>query len=140
MKNFYFFIIIFLFCGIGGSAIGSENKKEVATGEAYFDMATGHQYIKNSENTYAEYSQRGKLLRTDVPNTQPHLAKSKYITEMDHQSYLVYEKNITGGTNQQILPASSKHPEGWRCRQIVSGVKKPYKAEKMGLGYTRAAE
>ncbi len=140
MKNLFCFIIIFLFCGISGSAIGFEGTKNIATGEAYFDMATGHQYIKNSETTYAEYSQRGKLLRTDVPNTQPHLAKSKYITKMNHQSYLVYEKNLTGGITQQILPASNKHPDGWRCKQIVSGVKKPYKSEKIGLGYTKAKE
>ncbi len=133
MKNLFCFFIIFLFCGIGGSTIGFEGTKEVAKGEAYFDMATGHRYVKYSETTYAEYSKDGKLLRTDVPNTQPHLNKSKYITEMHNRSYLVYEKNLPEGIAQQILPASYDHPEGWKCKQIMSGVKKPYKSEKTGL-------
>ena len=133
MKNLFCFIIILLFCGIGGSAIGSESTIDMALGDAYFDMATGHRYIKNSNTTYAEYSQRGTLLRTDVPNTQPHLVKSRYITQMDQDSYLVYEKNLTQGIVQQILPASSKHPEGWRCKQVMSlsaeGYEKPGQEE-----------
>jgi len=140
MKKLFYFIIILMFFGIINSAIGFESTKNIATGEAYFDMATGHQYIKNSDNSYSEYSQRGKLLRTDVPNTQPHLSKSKYITEMDLDSYLVYEKNIAEETVQRILPAADKHPEGWKCKQIVSAVKKPYRSESIGLGYTKAEE
>lgn len=134
MKNLiYFIIIVLLSYGIGGSAIGSESTMGMVTGGAYFDMATGHRYIKNTNTTYAEYSQRGVLLRIDVPNTQPHLVKSRYITQIDHDSYLVYEKNLTRGTAQQILPASSKHPEGWRCKQVMSlsaeGYEKPGQEE-----------
>ena len=81
-------------------------------------------YIKNSNTTYAEYSKRGELLRTDVPNTQPHLAKSNYINELTHESYLVYEKTLSEGIVQQILPALGKHPEGWRCEEVL-----PFSAE-----------
>jgi hypothetical protein len=119
MKKLFCFIIIFLFWGINTAAIGAESTKNMAMGEAYFDVATGHRYIKNSNTTYAEYSKRGKLLRTDVPNTQPHLAKSNYITELTHESYLVYEKYLNEGVVQQVLLASDKHPEGWRCEAIL---------------------
>ena len=119
MKKLFCFIFIFLFWGINTAAIGVESAKDIAMGDAYFDVATGHRYIKNSNTTYAEYSKKGKLLRTDVPNTQPHLAKSKYITELTNESYLVYEKKLTEGIVQQILPASNKHPEGWRCEEIM---------------------
>ncbi len=119
MKKLFCFIIIFLFWGINTAAIGAESTKDMAMGEAYFDVATGHRYIKNSNTTYAEYSKRGKLLRTDVPNTQPHLAKSNYINELTHESYLVYEKYLSEGIVQQVLLASDKHPEGWRCEEIL---------------------
>jgi hypothetical protein len=119
MKKLFCFIIIFLFWGINTAAIGAENKKDMAMGEAYFDVATGHRYIKNSNTTYAEYSKRGRLLRTDVPNTQPHLVKSNYITELTHESYLVYERYLSEGIVQQVLLASDKHPEGWRCKEIL---------------------
>ena len=118
MKTLFCFIVIFLVLGIN-IAIGAENTKVIAKGDVYFDEATGHRYIKNSTTTYAEYSQKGKLLRTDVPNTQPHLAKSKYITELPNESYLVYERNLTEGIVQQILPVSNKHPEGWRCKEML---------------------
>jgi hypothetical protein len=133
MKKLICFIIVFWFCGINVSAIGFESKKQLVVGDTYFDTATGHRYVKNSETTYAEYSKKGKCLRTDVPNTQPHLAKSRYIIEMDNESYLVYEKYLSGGIVQQILPASSKHPEGWRCKQVMSlsaeGYEKPSQKE-----------
>jgi hypothetical protein len=119
MKKLFCFIVIFLFWGINTAAIGAEGTKDMAMGEAYFDVATGHRYIKNSNTTYAEYSKRGKLLRTDVPSTQPHLAKSNYITELTHESYLVYERYLSEGIVQQVLLASDKHPEGWRCKEIL---------------------
>jgi hypothetical protein len=100
-------------------------------GEAYFDVATGHRYIKNSDTTYAEFSKKGKLLRTNVPNTQPHLVNSKYITELTHESYLVYEKNSAEGITQQILPATTRHPEGWRCKEILPLSAEAY--EKSGI-------
>jgi hypothetical protein len=131
MKKLFCFIIIFLFWGINTTAIGFENTKDMAMADAYFDVATGHRYIKNSSATYAEYFKKGKLLRTDVPNTQPHLVKSKYITELTNESYLVYEKNLTEGIVQQILPASNKHPEGWRCQEIIPLSAEAY--EKSGI-------
>ncbi|MCP4721890.1 MAG: hypothetical protein GY860_20710 [Desulfobacteraceae bacterium] len=120
MTKLFYFISIFLFFGITGSAIGFAGTKQIATGEAYFDVATGHRYIKNSETTYAEYSQKGKLLRTDVPNTQPHLSTSKYITKIDRGYYMVYEKKQNQMIVQQILPVANGHPKGWRCKQLLS--------------------
>ena len=140
MKKLFYFTIFFLFFGIISVAFGFDNNKPIATGEAYYDMATGHKYTKNSETTYAEFSRKGKLLRDDVLNTQPHLATSKYITEIGQDHFLVYKKQKNGRVVQQILPFSSKHPEGWQCQRIVSAVKKPYRSEQVGYGYTKAKE
>lgn len=125
---FYFSLIAFLFVAAGP---GFSQNHTTATGKAYFDMATGHKYIQNSDNTYTEYSKKGKLLRNDVPNTQPLLTRGKYITELKADHYLVYEKNQNNIVAQQVLPATSKHPEGYKCMMAV---------EKMEAGSAEAYE
>ncbi|MCP3943817.1 MAG: hypothetical protein GY710_20380 [Desulfobacteraceae bacterium] len=125
MKKLFYFTIIFLFFGTINFAIGFDTKEPIATGKSYFDTTTGHRYIKNSDNTYNEYSQKGKLLRTDVLNTQPHLSESDRIAEINQDHYMMYEQHKNGELTRQILPASISHPEGWKCKQMMSTVKKP---------------
>lgn len=122
MKKFIYFTSMVLFFGMAGSVLGSNSPKQVAGCESYFDTATGHRYVKNSETTYAEYSQKGKLLRTDVPNTQPHLCTSHRIVEIHPDLYVVYEKKLADKTLQQVLPVSEKHPEDWCCKKVLMAV------------------
>ncbi|WDP92788.1 MAG: hypothetical protein HUN04_24930 [Desulfobacter sp.] len=93
-----------------------------ASADGYYDIATGHKYIKNQDSTYTEYSKRGKLLRADVPSTSSLLVSGKYIYEMTDSHYLVYEKRQNNTVTQQVLPASSNHPEGWRCKHMLSRI------------------
>ena len=91
-----------------------------ATADAYFDIATGHKYIRNQNITYTEYSKQGKILRTGVPNTLPLLVSGKYIREIKTDHYLLYTKRLSNDKVQKILPALTGHPNGWKCEQIVS--------------------
>lgn len=130
MKKLIYFTTILLFFAMAGFSLGSDNSKPVASCDSYFDTATGHRYVKNSETTYAEYSQRGKLLRTDVPNTQPHLCTSGRIVEIDPDCYVIYKKRQNGEILEQVLPVSSKHPEGWRCKKVLTVMKHPSNPKK----------
>lgn len=124
MKLMVYFLVIFLTLTLSGIVTAGERSIQPAQANAYFDIATGHKYIKNPNATYSEYSKRGKLLRSDVPNTMPLLVSGKYIREMKQEHYLVYEKQLYNEVSQKVLPASSRHPEGWQCKQIVSPVQK----------------
>ncbi|WP_022665054.1 hypothetical protein [Desulfospira joergensenii] len=137
MKHFICFILFFIILGIAGVSSGGSSSSSMATKEAYFDIATGHKYIKNTDNTYMEYSRKGKLLRNDVPNTLPLLTRGRYIREIRGDAYLVYEKSGNPRKQQQILPASSRHPRGWQCKDMLVTVKKSAEPEEMGLAYTK---
>jgi hypothetical protein len=43
MKTLFCFIVIVLVWGINNTAIGAESTKDIAMGDAYFDVATGKQ-------------------------------------------------------------------------------------------------
>ncbi len=124
MKQMVYFLVIFITLTLTGAVSAGDSSLKPAQADSYFDIATGHKYIKNPDTTYSEYSKRGKLLRSDVPNTIPLLVSGKYVHEVTKEHYLVYEKNQYTDTSQKILPASSRHPEGWQCRQMVSAVQK----------------
>ncbi len=122
MKKTIYFLTIFISLTLVGSALAGDSNTKKATADAYYDIATGHKYIKNQDETYSEYSKRGKLLRADVPNTKTLLVSGKYVREVTKDHYLVYEKTQNNETAQKILPASNNHPKGWECDQLVSVV------------------
>lgn len=116
--------MIAIICLFAGWASAGSATNSGVTGEAYFDMATGHKYVKNTGASYAEYSKRGKLLRMDVPNTLPLLIRGRSIVEMTPDHYLVYETRRNADLIQRVLPAFSPHPRGWRCQQIVLAIQR----------------
>jgi len=124
MKQMVIFLVIFLTLAFTGMALAGDSSYPPAQANAYFDIATGHKYIKNPDTTYSEYSKRGKLLRAAIPNTTPLLVSGKYVHEVTREHYLVYEKNQYNDVSQKVLPASSRHPDGWQCKQLVSKVQK----------------
>ncbi|MFH2091982.1 MAG: hypothetical protein ABIJ31_06430 [Pseudomonadota bacterium] len=97
----------------------------MATGNSYFDMATGHKYVKNSDNSYTEYTRKGELFKTNVPNTQPHLSSSHYIVEIVKDSYLVYTQYKGNKLVSQALSSSVQHLGKWQCTGMLLPVKKP---------------
>ena len=119
MKFSIGFITLFVIVGFAATVFAGDGKRPIATGDAYFDKATGHRYIKNSETTYAEFSKKGKLLRESLPNDQPHLAISKYIKEIQQDSYLIYERNSNQQKESIALPSHEKHPQGWSCTKLL---------------------
>ncbi|MCP4117497.1 MAG: hypothetical protein GY737_19305 [Desulfobacteraceae bacterium] len=137
MKKSFFIIIIFLFLGVAVSASDFDSSISIATGEAYFDIATGHKYIRNHDGSYTEYNKKGNLFRANLPNTQPHLATSRYIIEITPDSYLCYEKFINNKMVQKFLPFSDKHPKGWKCKKLLMAVKESHESRDIGLGYTK---
>lgn len=108
-----------------GPSFGGDTGQPIASGASYFDTATGHKYIKNSNATYSEYSQKGKLLKSSVSNTQPNLASGQHVIEVDQAHFMVYEKKQNNMVVQQVMPVSNNHPQGWRSKQVVSAVKTP---------------
>lgn len=118
MKISIVFLAIFLSFGLFNHAFGVEAKKTIAHHDAYFDSATGHKYIKNSNSTYREYSKKGKLLNDSVPNTRPLLSNGKYIQPIEKNCYILYETTAANGSKQLVLPADSQHPEGWRSQKL----------------------
>lgn len=135
MKHTFITIILALFVTVAAwSGAGSDS---VATHDAYFDVATGYKYIKNSDHTYAEYSKKGKLLRQNVPNDLPLLVSGKYIREMILGTFFIYEKRGENAVEQQILSASDQHPKGWRCEGMLVSSKHMATLRDAGLGYTQ---
>lgn len=136
MKRFIIFIIFFSIFGMTGALYGGSDAPFPATGKAYFDIATGHKYIKNENNGYTEYSRKGELLKNNLPNTLLLLTRGRYIRELYAEAYLVYEKNNNSRKEQQILSALSPHPRGWQCREMLIPVEKDTRGE-IGLAYTK---
>lgn len=94
--------------------------KSIATENAYFDMSTGHRYIKNNDNTYTEYTKKGEVFKTDVPATQPHLCRSRYITAVKASDLLVYTTYKNNKSVYQVQTAAVPHPKSYRCSEILS--------------------
>lgn len=126
--------IIALSLAPAASLFGGDSGQPIVSGDAYFDTATGHKYIKNSNATYSEYSQKGKLLRSSVPNSQPNLASGQNIIEIDQAHLMVYEKKQNDMVVQQVLPVSNNHPQGWRSKLVVSTVTSPELASAEAYG------
>ena len=126
--------IIALSLAPAASLFGGDSGQPIVSGAVYFDTATGHKYIKNSNATYSEYSQKGKLLRSNVANTQPNLSTGQNIIEIDDAHFMVYEKKQNDMVVQQVLPVSNSHPQGWRSKLVVSTVTNPELASAEAYG------
>lgn len=137
MKMSVFFAVTFLFLGVAASALCADSSTPVATGEAYFDIVTGHKYIRNDDGSYAEYNKKGALFRSNIPNTQPHLARSDYIVEIMPDSYIVYERFTHNRPVQKFLPTSSEHPKGWMSKKLLVSATESPRTLDVGLGYTK---
>ncbi len=137
MKNIIYFIILGLVVTISTIVWGGEALIPVVTHDAYFDVATGHKYVTNQDNTYTEFSKKGKMLRKDVPNNRPLLVSGKYIRPMDPGCYLVYEKGGGNRMERKILLSSRDHPKDWRCRKLLFSLKDNKRKENIGLGYSK---
>jgi hypothetical protein len=113
-------IVITVILGFASHSFAGDKKHSTVTGNFYFDIATGHKYIKNpGTNTYREYSQKGKLLRDEVPNNLPLLATNKYIREMKRDHYLLYQKVNYQRKELMVLSPDQNHPNGWVCKKLL---------------------
>ena len=123
MRGFILLLVASFCLVLAFNSYASDRKNSFATGEAYFDVATGHKYIKNSDSTYAEYSKKGELLRNYVPNNLPLLTTNKYIREITREWYLHYERKNNGSRESLLLTSNQTHPEGWSVKNILIPVK-----------------
>lgn len=120
MKKLMSAITISLILGFACHAFAGEETKGKVTGKFYYDIATGHKYIKNpGTDTYREFSQKGKLLRDEVPNDLPLLVTNKYIRELKRDHYLLYQKVHYQKKELMILSPEQEHPNGWTCKKLL---------------------
>jgi len=118
MVCLFFLIVMF---GIMSGAHAGDIKSEITVFERYYDMATGHQYIRNQDGTFSEYSRKGRLLKSSVPNTLPLLVRGKHIRSIDENSYIMYQRYKNNDFSTMVQPASQPHPmNGWRCFKLLS--------------------
>lgn len=123
MKKLRSAIVIFFILGFVSYAFAGDTTKAKVTGNFYYDVATGHKYIKNpGAETYKEYSKRGKLLRDSVPNNLPLLAKNKNIREMKQNHYLLYQKGNYQEKETMVLSPEQNHPNGWVCKKLLIAI------------------
>lgn len=120
MKYLTVIITTFLALVLSVNTFAFDGKSTFATGESYFDVATGHRYIKNPDTTYREYTKKGELFRVAVPPDLPLLTTNKYLREIGQNCFVMYEKLDRNILKKQILPASSRHPKGWRAKAAFS--------------------
>ncbi len=121
MKRMICLFFLFLIIGVISVAHAGNSKMEVAISDRYYDLATGHQYIKNQDGTYSEYSRKGQLLKATVPKTLPLLVRGKYIRSIDIDSYYLYQRYKNTESFIMVQPASQPHPmDGWRCIKLLS--------------------
>ena len=113
-------IILTVILGFASHSFAGDRKHSAVTGTFYYDIATGHKYIKNpGTNTYREYSQRGKLLNDEISNNLPLLAANKYIREMKRDHYLLYQKVNYQRKELMVLSPEQNHPNGWVCKKLL---------------------
>ncbi len=129
------FIIFFLFATLNISTAANTGNPNI-----YFDTKTGHKYIENIDHSFTEYSQKGKLLRNNVPGNLPLLIKNKNVKKVKPNSWFLYEINFSQSLERKILPAANHHPLDWRCKRLLTPQLKEKKLAKLGLGYTTAPE
>ncbi len=98
-----------------------EQSKCVA--DAYVDTLTGHKYVRQGPNSYAEYTKRGEYLKS-VPADLPLLTKSQAVMPIDHQPcYILYEKYQDGRQVYLSLPADEGHPKnGWKTEEVLTSL------------------
>ncbi|MFH2059506.1 MAG: hypothetical protein ABIJ59_11475 [Pseudomonadota bacterium] len=135
MKKIVTFILIISILAIGVNGFSYENQKTMATGIAYFDIASGHKYLKNSDNTYTEYTRKGEVFKSAVPNTQPHLSSSKTVDQIPENAYMVYKNYKKDKPVLQVLKTSAPQPAGSLSMQILISAKQLIH-KNMGLGYS----
>lgn len=120
MKKCYILITMVIVFGFISQGFSQESGKGGVTGNFYYDIATGHKYIKNpGADTYREFSQRGKLLRDKVSNQLPLLVTNKYIRELKQDHYLLYEKIGYQKKELMVLSPEKNHPSGWACKKML---------------------
>ncbi|WP_022663704.1 hypothetical protein [Desulfospira joergensenii] len=102
------------------STVSYDGKTLTATGNAYFDTATGHKYTRNPDGTYTEFTRKGKLFRKSVPNDLPLLTTNKYIRDLEESCYLLYVRTVNRQPRIMVLPSTQEHPQGWKCRVLIS--------------------
>ncbi len=122
MKTLITLITTFLVLVLAVNTFASDSKKPHATGESYFDVATGHRYIKNADATYREYSKRGKLFRASVSPYLPLLTTNRNIREIGQTCYLLYKRNKNHKTEILVLSPDQEHPVGWSIETILVSI------------------
>ncbi|MCG8615881.1 MAG: hypothetical protein MI802_06660 [Desulfobacterales bacterium] len=111
-----------LFLAAAGFAGQAMTTNPVATDYAYLDTATGHQYLRNQDGTYTEFSKRGKLLNRAVSADQPNLAAGKWMQVINPNNGLMYEKTAGGKTETRVVPMDEIPLVGWNCCEIVNSI------------------
>lgn len=96
----------------------SPAQKSRVIGPAYFDARTGHRYVREDANSYAEFARNGEFIKM-VPASLNLLNKSLNIYPITAESYIMYEKYADGKMQYRSLPGSADHPEGWRARRLM---------------------
>lgn len=117
MKFFALFLIISSCLILALNSYASDRNRPFEVGEACFNVATGHKYIKNPDTTYREFSKKGVLLRDSVPNDLPLITTNKYIRETSMSYYLLYRRNNNGQKESLLLTLNHAHPEGWLLKK-----------------------
>lgn len=121
MKKMVCLLTLIVMFGIMSAAHSGDIKSEITVLDRYYDVATGHQYIRNQDETFSEYSRKGRLLKSSVPNTLPLLVRGKHIRPIDENSYIMYRCYKSNDFSTMVLPASQTHPmNGWRCFKLLS--------------------
>jgi hypothetical protein len=105
------------------STVSFDGENLIATGAAYYDIATGHKYVKDLNGTYTEYTQKGKVFRKSVPNNLALLTTNKYIRDFGESCYLLYERTVNNQTEIMVLRSTQGHPRGWKCKKMLTAMK-----------------
>lgn len=110
-------------CSSSVSTVSFDGKNLVATGAAYYDIATGHKYVKNLDGTYTEFTKKGQVFRKSVPNHLALLTINKYIRDLGDSCYLIYERTVNHKPEILVLPSTHFHPKGWTCKKMLVTMK-----------------
>ena len=94
-------ILSLVVCSIflAGSALAYDLEANKGTGingpmpPMYFDSRTGHKYVKSDDNSYDEFSKKGKFLKT-VPADLPLLVSGKKVYPITEDFFILYKKII----------------------------------------------
>ncbi len=122
MKYFITLLTTLLALVLTGNSFASDTNK-TATAQSYFDVATGHRYIKNPDSTYKEFTKKGELFRASLSPDLPLLTSNKYIQEIGQDCFMIYQKSDQRILKMKILPASNQHPKGWLAKTAIECLK-----------------